>query len=145
MISDLKWSRSRPWQQQPFLLSFFSFLSFTCLLDWILFPFLKCLIGLQSVTDALLNEEEACFKIICSFRLTPHRKQKAHYQESKIASPLIIKKRKKKIDGHGFLEFYIGPGGVGLDILGDSPIKVPIRFSLFQSRKSRFFLVFKTQ
>lgn len=56
------------------------------------FPLLKCPIGLQSVTDALLNEEEACFKIICSFRLTPHRNRKAHYLESQIASPLIIKK-----------------------------------------------------
>ncbi|KAJ8620138.1 hypothetical protein MRB53_028667 [Persea americana] len=61
-------------------------------LDPLPFPLLKCPIGLQSVTDALLNEEEACFKIICSFRLTPHRNRKAHYRESQIASPLIIKK-----------------------------------------------------
>lgn len=76
----------------PFFLSVFVF-HMPTRLDPLPFPFFKCLIGQKSVTDALLNEEEACFKIICSFRLTPHRNQKAHYQESKIASPLIIKKR----------------------------------------------------
>lgn len=47
---------------------FYLSLSSTGLLNRIILSFKPNLIGLQSFTYALLNEEEACFKIICAFR-----------------------------------------------------------------------------